>query len=300
MAASCAVVVMGRAAIMAVAMRRAFFSSPKRRDDRGQRAVIGGVDEISGAFARQAHAHVQRTIFAEAETARRLVELEGRYAQVQHHAIAGSRELVHAGEFALHQGQPAGEAFNQRLAARDGVGIAVDAQHAAVGGFQNGGGITTATKRAIDIRRAVAGRQHLDHFVQHHRDVAAHASPAGAFHARLHARQRFGFHRRIAFGIPDLEFLRLADENDLVLQPGMFDQRIGNADAAILVDRQRLGARDQRGGFVVEAGGEERILVRQPLVDAVQHCLAEGLQRGVDEAGADVDAGVFWAASRWR
>ena len=108
------------------------------RDGQAQGALVGAVDEIGGAFARQAHAHVQRAVLAEGKTPRRLVELEGRNAQIQHDAVAFLGELVHVGEFALHQGQPAAEPFHQRLAAGDGVGIAVDAQHAAIGGFQDG------------------------------------------------------------------------------------------------------------------------------------------------------------------
>ena len=84
------------------------------------------------------------------------VELEGRDAEIEHDAVARLGELVHAGEFALHQRQAAAEMRDQRLAARDGVGIAVDAQHAAIGGFQNGAGIAAAAERAVDIVRAVA------------------------------------------------------------------------------------------------------------------------------------------------
>ena len=49
--------------------------------------------------------------------------------------------------------------LDQRLAAGDGFGIAVDAQHAAIGGFQNGAGIAAAAESAVDIVRAIAGRR---------------------------------------------------------------------------------------------------------------------------------------------
>ena len=133
-------------------------------------------------------------------------------------------ELVHAGEFAFDQSEAAAEMLDQRLAARDGVGIAVDAQHAAIGGFQNGAGIAAAAEGAVDIVRAVARRQRRQHFRSASRAdgrscVTALRGQAGAFQPRLHARQRFGLDRRIGVGIPDLEFLRHADKGDAVLQP---------------------------------------------------------------------------------
>ena len=66
-----------------------------------------------------------------------------------------------------------GEAFHQRLAAGDGFGIAVDAQHLAIGRFQNRLGVTAAAEGAVDIVGAIPGRQSRDHFRQHHRDVFA-------------------------------------------------------------------------------------------------------------------------------
>src|SRR6185503_8025837 len=70
----------------------------------------------------------------------------------------------------------------------------------------------------------------------------------------------------------------------------MRDQRIRQAHAAILVDRQGLRARDQRGGFVIEAGGEKCILTGEARSDAVEQILAERIQGRIDETGADIDA----------
>ena len=70
-------------------------------DDAGQIALGGFIDQIGGAFARQAHAHVQRAFLAERKAARRRIELEGRNAQIQHHAVGRVGEFLHPGEFAL-------------------------------------------------------------------------------------------------------------------------------------------------------------------------------------------------------
>ena len=195
MRASWAVPVTGRPAMMAVAMRRVILA--EAGDHRGQLAVAGAVDEIGGAHPRKAHAHIQRPVLAEGKSALRLVELEGRHAQIQHDAInssgIGIRELIHLRKLALHQGQAAAETLHQRLAARDGGGIAVDAQHAAIGGFEDGGGIAAAAEGAVDILPAVARLQHLQHFVQHDRKMAARdaghrASPPRSFSMRAFTR----------------------------------------------------------------------------------------------------------------
>ena len=41
--------------------------------------------------------------------------------------------------------------LHQRLAPRDGVGIAVDAQHGAIGGFQDGAGIAAAVGLGLQL-----------------------------------------------------------------------------------------------------------------------------------------------------
>ena len=67
--------------------------------------------------------------------------------------------------------------FDQLLAARDGFGIAVDAQHAAIGGFQDGAAVAAAAKGPVDIAAAVAGLKRRENFVQHNGQMTAHAPP---------------------------------------------------------------------------------------------------------------------------
>ena len=53
----------------------------------GQLAFRQRIDQIGGGRAAAAHAHVQRAVGAEREAARRVIELERRDAEIQHHAI---------------------------------------------------------------------------------------------------------------------------------------------------------------------------------------------------------------------
>src|SRR5579862_1892980 len=156
-------------------------------DHVGEHALARGVDEIGGALAVLAHAHVERTVGAEREAALRLVELEGRDAEIEDDA-AGllPRDRIHRRERALRQREPALELRDQLLAARDGVGIAVDAEHAAFRGGKDRARIAAAAEGRVDVARAVARVQRLDDFVEHHGDVAAHApAPVRCASARL-------------------------------------------------------------------------------------------------------------------
>src|SRR6202034_1464326 len=134
-----------------------------------------------------AHAHVERTVGAEREAALRLVELEGRDAEIEDDAVGLlPRDRVHRRERTLRQRETALELRDQLLAARDGVGIAVDAEHAALGGAEDRARVAAAAEGRVDVARAVAGIERRDHLVEHDGDMAAHApAPVRCARARL-------------------------------------------------------------------------------------------------------------------
>ena len=108
----------------------------------GKFAFRQRVDQIGRGRSAAAHAHVQRAIAAEREAARRIVELERRHAEVQHHAVqrgdaALCQQFQHVAELAVDQVQAAGEARDQAGAARDRLGIAIDRPHRAGRRFQD-------------------------------------------------------------------------------------------------------------------------------------------------------------------
>jgi hypothetical protein len=165
-------------------------------DHRGQHGMIGAIDEIGRRRAGQTHAHVQWAVFAERKAARRCVKLEGRHAQIQHDAVAGTGQRVHTGKFAFDQSEAAFELLHQRLAAGYGFGIAVNAQHFAIGGFQNGPAVTAAAESTVNVMAAVFGAERRDHFRQHHRPVFCRIRRAHEFSSR--ARSSFAFMRATA------------------------------------------------------------------------------------------------------
>src|SRR5690606_35213346 len=61
----------------------------EQAEDAGEIAALEGVDHLGRAKASLRHAHVKRPVGTEGETAAGLVELHGRHANVQDHAING-------------------------------------------------------------------------------------------------------------------------------------------------------------------------------------------------------------------
>ena len=62
-----------------------------------------------------------------------------------------------------------GKGRDQRCTAGDGVGIAVDGEDLAAGGFENGARIAARAEGSIDINAAIARRQCSKHLRQHDR-----------------------------------------------------------------------------------------------------------------------------------
>ena len=173
-----------------------FLAQP--RDHRGQGAVIGAVDEIGGGFARKAHAHVQRAVFAEGKTARRLCRTGRRKrpdpARCRRWRPANASMRENSPSTSVRR--PA-KCSHQRLAAGDGFGIAVDAQHAAIGGFQNGAGIAAAAESAVNIVRAVLG---LSAAITSASITGRWPLMRRAHEFSSRARSQPGFHARHGFG----------------------------------------------------------------------------------------------------
>src|SRR5690242_15016839 len=155
----------------------AFFA--EARDHFGQFLLAGGIRKVPGALAFPAHAHVERTLGTKGEAALGFVELERGDAKIEHDTVGAraGEQSIELRELAAHQRETAAELRDQLLPARDGVGIAIDAEHAAVGGLENGARIAAAAEGAVDIVLAILGREQRQDFIQHHGKMAAHPSP---------------------------------------------------------------------------------------------------------------------------
>ena len=124
-----------------------------------------------------------------------LVELHRRDAEIEHDAVDRvdaelARDRVEIGEAVLDQRQPAFACSDQREAARDRAAVAVDADHAAVGGIENRARMSAGAERAVDVDAAVARREILERLAGEHGNVTGQSASdsASAVAARHHSR----------------------------------------------------------------------------------------------------------------
>ena len=132
----------------------------QKENDIGEIAFGNFRDHIRGARSVGAHAHVERAVLAEGEAALGLIELHRRDAEIEHDAVdrlipALPRDLIERGEARLHELEPAFRAFDKTRAMRDRALVAVDADHAAIGGVEHHARVAAGAEGAVDIDAAV-------------------------------------------------------------------------------------------------------------------------------------------------
>src|SRR5262249_9296814 len=157
-----------------------------------------GVDEIGcGLAATRIHAHIERAVVAEGETALRFVELEGGDAEIEGDAVGfddavAGEEILHLGEAAVDQREPAFEAAGRHASALDCRCVVVDRVNRAAGAREQRRGIAAAAEGGIDVDRVIARGERGHHLFEHHGNVAAHAAPPPEERAaRARARRSF-------------------------------------------------------------------------------------------------------------
>ena len=148
----------------------------KNENDIGEIALARAGDHIGRARARTAHAHVERPVEAEGKSALRLIELHGGDAEVEHHAVdrceAGvARHLIEIGKLVLDQCQPAIRRLHQVRPKRDRALVAIDADHACLGGGENGAGIAAGAEGGVDIDAAVMHVEEVNRGTAEHGNV---------------------------------------------------------------------------------------------------------------------------------
>src|SRR5262249_26397157 len=169
-----------------------FFAESK--DDVGQIVLACRVDNVSGAGAPTAHAHVERPVEPERKAAAGGIELHGRNAQIKHDAIdkvvsGFVRDSVEIGETILGQHQAAVRLLDQVGGTCNGTLIAVDADHFAISRGKNGARIATGAEGAIDENAAVMDIEKIDRGAAEHGNMEGRsASDSRAAAARHHSR----------------------------------------------------------------------------------------------------------------
>src|SRR5690606_25093565 len=131
--------------------------------------------------ARRIHAHVQWAVLKEAESARRIVHLRRRDAEIEQQAVdtadaALVENPLELGEAGMEELEPiVAPAALQQAAGRDGVGIAVQRHQApALAQYvEDPPAVAATAERAVDIDAVRAHPQGGDRLGGKHRNVAA-------------------------------------------------------------------------------------------------------------------------------
>jgi hypothetical protein len=139
-------------------------------EDAGELGRLGLVDEIRRRRAIGSHAHVERTVAHQRESAIGLVHLHRRDAEIEGHAVdRGVAEAsVHPRERGLDQFEPSGRFQRRREAPGRGVAIEGDDVGA---GVQKTAAIAARAEGAVDHGPPRRGFQRGEHLVQHDRRV---------------------------------------------------------------------------------------------------------------------------------
>ena len=167
----------------------------ENENDIGKIALARRGDDIGRARALPAHAHVERPVEAEGKSALGVIELHGGDAEVEHHAVDGvgaaiARDRVEIGKAIFDQRQPAVRRLHQIGAERDRALVAVDADHLAVGGGEDGAGIAAGAEGGVDIDAAVMNVEEVERRRAEHGNVEGWSANDSrkAVAARRHSR----------------------------------------------------------------------------------------------------------------
>ena len=155
----------------------------------GDLALVGARQPVGRAFARlRVHAHVQRSVLAETETALGDVELRGRHTQVEKHAVEAGRGFIplgHAGEGTAAGGDPPVRA-EKRVRGGDRFRILVHHQQPSIRPqpVEHAARMAPSPERAIQIPAIPAYLQAIHDLRPHHREMAGLRSRTHPGHAR--------------------------------------------------------------------------------------------------------------------
>ena len=205
---------------------------------------------------------------------------------------SAAKQLGHVAEAAFDQAQPRRIALGKRLAGGDGVGIAVDGDHLAVGAIEHRRRVAAGAERAVEIAAAVARLQRVDDFARENGDMAGgvHASPPPeAAHEGRHL-VAIGVAAGLpAAGIPQLELVALADQHHAVADLEHAGELGRQGEAAVRLHGNGAGAGRQiaRGieGLVVERHLERALGAERFGAQPVEHGVEARARIAVHDPG---------------
>ena len=139
--------------------------------------ILGkGCDKILGGRPGCAHAHVERPVEPKREAAFGLVELGRGDAKIERdpgNRSVGDRpdQALHVAKIPLDDDEPPAMEASQFETAADGFGVAVYCEDTAFGRREQRQAVAAGAKSAVDVKGAVARRQHFDDSVYQDRHM---------------------------------------------------------------------------------------------------------------------------------
>ena len=228
-------------------------------------------------------------------------------------ARAAADDRFQIGEPILDQFEPALRLLDETGAVRDRALIAIDADHARAGRRQDRARIAAGAERRVDVESAVAHAEPFDGAAGEHGNVTSRsASDSVAVAARHHSRAPGGFSAAAirvpssclkartfsvasansaakAAGLPDLKFVTETDERHRVGDPRMGFEGLGELNAALAVDLQRLAGAIERQRKLL-ALIRIRRKARDQRLDLRQQRIAAGIERRPVERRIAIEA----------
>ena len=152
----------------------------------GDRRLILLAEDVGGRTAACPHAHVEGSVEAQREAARRLVELHRGNANVEHNSIhrvdaEAPHDLVEIAEARFDELKPAAGRRSERFAGANGRWVAIEGDHPCAMVEQRAR-VAPAPECAIDIKAAGARIERLHRLLEQDRNMAEPGGRGGARH----------------------------------------------------------------------------------------------------------------------
>ena len=152
----------------------------------GDRPLVLVAQDVGGRTAAAPHAHVEGSVEAEREAARRLVELHRRNPDVEHDSVHGVDaetlgDLVEIAEARLDKLEPPAGRSGERFASPNGGRVAIEGDHPRAAVKQRAR-IAAGAERAVDVKAAGARIERLHRLLKQDRNMAEPSGRGGAHH----------------------------------------------------------------------------------------------------------------------
>src|ERR1700730_9146419 len=147
----------------------------------GQGRFPGGIDKVRGSRPLAVHAHIERAVGLEGKAARRVVDLHGRHAYVEHSAVERKkptlpRRLVEPCKSLLYKTKPPLRFGHEAGSAGNCGRVAIERETLGVGLGEQSLRVAAGAECGVEIKSALARSERGHDFVTKHGNVAGRSA----------------------------------------------------------------------------------------------------------------------------